>query len=908
MKQQKLNELSVAFFYFIHSIKGHSNSEFLRQFNLKRLHSIDFSAAFMHSAGLKQRYLKVLLLILSIIVSTGMFTKEFLAYGAESDITAALTDHEKAWLEAHPVIRLAPDPEFKPIEFFDQNGNYSGIAADYARLIGEKLGIRFQIVRTANWNDVIERVKRREVDVLGNAVKTPQREQYLQFPEPYLKIPSVIIIRNSVKGNITLDMLKGMDIVMVSGYGYVDIIRNKYPELNFDLVPELKTALRKVSFGMADAFVGDLATASFYLESEGITNLRLGGETEPPNISGFAVRSDWPELGTILEKGIAMLTEQEKKEIYNRWIHLASEPGLSKKEVTNLMLIVAGVVSLLIAGFLLWNRMLKRMVNTKTEELRKEIEERKRAEDSLAKNEAHLRTLLKTIPDLVWLKDPNGVYIACNARFERLVAMKDKDIFGKTDYDFNDKQKADFYRKNDQLAIEQGHHMLSEEVLTYADDGHTEIVETIKTAVYGSSGELIGVLGISHDITGRKQAEEEKQKLQDQLFHARKMDAVGRLAGGVAHDFNNMLSIIIGRAELARMKLKPSDLLYNDLCEIESVGKRSADLTRQLLAFASKQTIAPQILDLNDTIESMLKMLRRLIGEDIDLVWSPDPTLWPVKMDPAQIDQLLANLLINARDSINVRGAEGVWNSTYDKSGKVTIETGNIVFDTEYCQRHPDFLPGEYALLAVSDNGCGMDKDTLKNIFEPFFTTKEFGQGTGLGLSTIYGIVKQNQGFIHVYSEPEKGSSFKIYLPRSGARTDWSTARSFEDGMTGGDQTVLLVEDEPAILEVTELMLQRLGYKVITADRPNEALLLANEHKGQIDLLITDVIMPEMNGRDLAQKMLAIYPHINLLFMSGYTANVIAHHGILDQDIHFIQKPFSMQDLALKVRESLKQG
>ncbi|MBF0469730.1 MAG: transporter substrate-binding domain-containing protein, partial [Desulfamplus sp.] len=669
--------------------------------------------------------------------------------GSESETTVALadhetvtlSDHEKAWLDAHPVIRLAPDPEFRPIEFFDRNGNYSGIAADYARLVEERLGIRFQVVRTANWDDVISRVQQREVDVLGNAVKTPQRETYLKFPEPYLKVPSVIIVRNSVKANLALDMLKGMNIVMVSGYGYVDIIRNRYPELNIELVPELKTALRKVSFGMADAFVGDLATASFYLESEGITNLRLAGETDPPNISGFAVRSDWPELAAVLEKGVSMLTEQEKKEIYNRWIHLSSDPGLSMAEVTTLMLVVAGVGSLLIAGFLLWNRMLKRMVRMKTEELRKEIEDRKRAEDALAKNEAHLRTLLKTIPDLVWLKDPDGVYIACNARFERLVAMKDKDIFGKTDYDFNDRQRADIYRKNDQLAIERGHHIVSEEALTYADDGHTEIVETIKTAVYGSSGELIGVLGISHDITERKQAEEEKQKLHDQLFHARKMDAVGRLAGGVAHDFNNMLSIIIGRAELARMKIKPSDLLYNDLCEIETVGKRSADLTRQLLAFASRQTIAPQILDLNDTIESMLKMLRRLIGEDIDLVWSPDHELWPVKMDPAQIDQLLANLLINARDSINVRKPAGVFGSTDDKSGddrsgKVTIETGNVVFDTEYCQAHPDFLPGEYALLAVSDNGCGMDRETLKNIFEPFFTTKKFGQGTGLGLST----------------------------------------------------------------------------------------------------------------------------------------------------------------------------
>lgn len=856
-----------------------------------------------------QIYFQIVLFTLFICFVQCIFTGASCVYGEEDPsepdaehvvnhekiwLEANLTDHEKAWLKAHPTIKLAPDPAFKPIEFFDQDGNYAGIAADYVQIVAQRLGIKFEIVRCKNWDDVISHIQRREVDILGNAVRTPQRETYLLFPEPYLKIPSVIIVRKSVNKNLTLDMLEGMNIVMVSGYGYVDILRNKYPELEISLVPELKKALQKVSFGMADAFIGDLATASYYIESEGISNLKLAGETDPPNISGFAVRSDWPELNSILEKGIARLTENEKKAIYKKWVHLGAEPGVTMREFKIVILIILGVISLIILGFCLWTLILKRIVNIKTEALIKEIEERRRAEESLAKNEAHLRTLLKTIPDLVWLKDPDGIYLACNSRFERFFGAKEEEIAGKSDYDFVPGELADFFRQHDKAAIERGAPSVNEEEVTYADDGHHELLETIKTPVFDNNGNLIGVLGIARDITERKRAEDERRILQDQLFQARKMDAVGRLAGGVAHDFNNMLSIIIGRAELATMKLKPSDTLYNDLCEIQDVGRRSADLTRQLLAFARKQTISPEILDLNSTIESMLRMLSRLIGEDMELIWKPVSGLWEVKVDPAQIDQLLANLLINARDAIT------------NPMGKVTIETKNSVFDTDYCQLHTGFIPGEYVQIAVSDNGCGMDSYTLENIFEPFFTTKSLGEGTGLGLSTIYGIVKQNQGFINVYSEPDQGSIFRIYLPRHVGERSKVTEINRIKTVTGGNETILLVEDEAAILEVTQMMLKKIGYRVLPADKPHKAIKLAEAHIGEIDLLMTDVIMPEMNGSNLAKQITSFYPDIKLLFMSGYTADIIAHHGVLNEGVHFIQKPFSMQALDAKVRESLE--
>ena len=329
--------------------------------------------------------------------------------------------------------------------------------------------------------------------------------------------------------------------------------------------------------------------------------------------------------------------------------------------------------------------------------------------------------------------------------------------------------------------------------------------------LHDQSGNIIGAIERIRDITERKRAEEEKDKLQAQLLQAQKMESVGRLAGGVAHDFNNMLSAILGHAELAMMRCTPSEPIHAHLKVIEDSAHRSADLTRQLLAFARKQTVAPKVLDINDTVSGMLKMLLRLIGEDIDLVWMPGAGLWQVKIDPSQIDQLLANLCVNARDAI-----AGV--------GKVTIETENIAFDEAYCAVHPGFACGEYVMLAVSDDGCGMDKEVLDHIFEPFFTTKEVGKGTGLGLATVYGIVKQNEGFINVYSEPDKGTTFKIYLPRFVGEAMEPTAESTAETPKGHGETVLLVEDEPVILDVSREMLEQLGYTVLIAGTPGEAL------------------------------------------------------------------------------------
>jgi signal transduction histidine kinase/CheY-like chemotaxis protein len=400
-----------------------------------------------------------------------------------------------------------------------------------------------------------------------------------------------------------------------------------------------------------------------------------------------------------------------------------------------------------------------------------------------------------------------------------------------------------------------------------------------------------GALHIRRRVRERDLAEEERAKLAAQLRQAHKMEAVGRLAGGVAHDFNNMLSVILGSSELALADTDVSSPAYENLVAIQQAGQSSAELTRQLLAFARKQTIAPKVLNLNKTISGTLKMLRRLIGEDIALRWEAGEALWSVKIDPSQVDQILTNLCVNARHAI-----AGI--------GEITITTKNMLVDDQFCTSREGLVPGEYVYLAVSDSGCGMDAETCAHVFEPFFTSK--GMGTGLGLATVYGVAKQNGGYVDIQSNVGIGTTVELYLPRHAGDVDESESQRTKPSDGRGDETVLLVEDEATILKVSTKMLESLGYRVLAAGTPAEAIGLAKTHADQIDLLVTDVIMPDMNGRDLSRHLLMQHPRLKCLFMSGYTADVISDRGVLNDGEHFIQKPFSKQDMGDKVREALE--
>ena len=523
----------------------------------------------------------------------------------------------------------------------------------------------------------------------------------------------------------------------------------------------------------------------------------------------------------------------------------------------------------------------------------REITQRRTAEEALRRSEEKYRTILDNIEAGYYEVNLAGNYTFFNQAMSDILGYAPEEMLGMNNRQYMDEENAKKVFRTFNRVFTTGKTTKAFDWALIRKDKSKRYVDTSVELVRDADGTPAGFRGIARDITEDKKAEAERETLQAQLLQAQKLESVGRLAGGVAHDFNNMLNVIIGYTELAREKLAPDDPLLEDLQEISDAARRSAEITRQLLAFARRQTIAPRVLDLNETVESMLKMLRRLIGEDIDLSWEPGPGLWPVKMDPAQVDQILANLLINARDAI-------------DGVGRITIETDTVQLDENYAADRTGFVPGDYVMLAVNDDGCGMDKKTRDNLFEPFFTTKGVGSGTGLGLATVYGIVRQNDGFLSVYSEPGQGTAFRIYLPRHAGQADGAAAEIAAEIPAGGGETVLVVEDEAAVLKLAQKILTGLGYTTLTASSPTAALKLAEETTEAIDLLVTDVVMPEMNGRELAEKMQSLIPAgLKILFTSGYTANVIAHHGILEEGVHFIQKPFSRTDLAGKVRQAL---
>ncbi len=394
------------------------------------------------------------------------------------------------------------------------------------------------------------------------------------------------------------------------------------------------------------------------------------------------------------------------------------------------------------------------------------------------------------------------------------------------------------------------------------------------------------------DITPLKKAQEDWKKLQEQFQQAQKLESIGRLAASVAHDFNNMLSVINGYAELLLKKLPPNDPLRTSVMRILEAGQRSSDLTRQLLAFSRKQTLQPRVLDLNNLLRNLEKMLSRLIGEHIDLKLILAQNLSYVMADPAQMEQVIMNLVVNARDAM-------------PEGGKLTIETADVILDENYARTHVGIEEGKYVMLTVTDTGHGMDKETLNRIFEPFFTTKQQGKGTGLGLSTVYGIVKQSGGHIWVYSELGRGTSFKILLPAMEAKRELERPVTEKEPEKGLGEHILVVEDEEALRRMIESILTTLGYSVTLASNGAEALLMVEEKGLKPDLLITDVVMPIMGGKELVERLQKKYPDLKVLYMSGYTGDVMVHEGIYSSDTAFIQKPFAMKDLAEKVREVL---
>ena len=523
----------------------------------------------------------------------------------------------------------------------------------------------------------------------------------------------------------------------------------------------------------------------------------------------------------------------------------------------------------------------------------KNVTSRHRAAKALEESEEKYRLLVNNIPALVFKGYADWTVDFFDCKIEKLTG------YAKEDFDSRALKWSDLIVQEDLPGMQQavsealkGNKAYNREYRIRAKDGKILWIQERSQIIADDSGNFSHISGVFYDISRSKETEEALTLSEEQLLQAQKMEAVGRLAGGVAHDFNNLLTGIIGYAELLLRKLDPNDPLRGGVDEIRKAGERAASLTRQLLAFSRKQILQPKRLNLNAVVRDMEKLLQRLIGEDIYLVTDLEAGLGMVEADPGQIEQVIINLVVNARDAMPL-------------GGKLTIETRNAELDDSYAHRDVNLQPGPYVLLAVSDNGVGMDEETQTHIFEPFFTTKSSSQGTGLGLSTVYGIVKQSGGYIWVYSEPKWGTTFKIYLPLVSPGLEIDKPLPEMAAPQPGWETVMLVEDEEVVRDMVYDALQQNGYQVFRAANAEEALSICDRFQGRIHLLLTDVVMPGKSGKQLAEVLLPRYPEMKILYISGYAENAISHHGVIDPGIAFLAKPFSPNALVNRVRKLL---
>ena len=544
--------------------------------------------------------------------------------------------------------------------------------------------------------------------------------------------------------------------------------------------------------------------------------------------------------------------------------------------------------------------------------------------DSAARNLTRfLESVLENLPAMMFMKDARELrFERFNREGETLIGLDRAELIGKRDHDFFPKEQADSFVAKDREVLQ--HKTVADIPEEPVQTRHgVRWLHTRKIPLLDDRGEPRHLLGVSVDITERKRAQEllrasheelerrvhqrtdelqieiaerfraedALRRTEEQLRHAQKMEAIGRLASGIAHDFNNVLSVVLSYCDMMLDDVGAGTRFHTDLLEVRRAGERAAKLTRQLLAFSRQQVLQPRVLDLGDVVEGMRGMLQRLVGEDVELELRCAAPLGKVLVDPTQIEQVIMNLVVNARDAMPT-------------GGKLTIATENVDLDARFASSHLGVQPGPHVMLAVSDTGEGMDKETLARIFEPFFTTKEKGKGTGLGLSTAFGIVKQSAGSIWVYSEPAKGATFKVYLPITREAVA-SLPSPMPASELRGSETVLLVEDEEQVRALAASILRRYGYRVLEARIAREAIERFTEEPGAVDLLLTDVVMPDVGGALLAEKLVALCPSLRVLFMSGYTDDAVVRHGVLDVGVAFLQKPFVPEALARRVRAVL---
>ncbi|MDD4103130.1 MAG: transporter substrate-binding domain-containing protein, partial [Kiritimatiellae bacterium] len=788
-----------------------------------------------------------------------------------------------------PII-IGGDHNYPPFEYLDSHGRPQGFTVELTRAIAREVGIDVR-VRLAPWPQTVEALRNNEIDAIQGMFYSHEREKVLDFSPRYHVVHCVSVMRKkSGKPPVAFADLAGRDLVIQAEDAILDELRSRNIEANITTVASQEDVVRAVAEGRHACGLATRQNALYFIKKHGWQNLVLGNQTFYAADYCYAVPNGHQALLAQFSEGLAAVRASgEYQQIYDRWLSVYEQTAAGWRSAFKYVFYVAMPLLLVALLAMAWSWNLRQQVAARTADLRKVIK-------ALAESEHKHRLLAEQTLDMIWAMNTDLIFTYANPATENLTGYKPEEFVGThLSKHFDETHLSELTRIiTQEIAKGPNNSGVIFESHILHQNGAPVPIEVHGRVIFNAAGEPVLLQGTTRDISERLRVKKEYESLQTQIAQMQKLDSIGRLAGGVAHDFNNLLMGIMGYTELCREmiadNLPARELLDDVLREV----KRSADLTRQLLAFARRQTVAPKVIALNGSVANMLTMLPRLIGEDIDLVWLPADNLWPVKIDPSQVDQILTNLCVNAREAIA-------------GTGKITIETANVAISTDYCQQHAETEPGDYVMLAVSDDGCGMDQETISNIFEPFYTRKTVREGTGLGLATVYGIVRQNNGFINVYSEPDKGTTFRIYLPVTTDAPGMQTEPDLNTENIRGSETILLVEDEKSIRESMCRFLVQLGYNVIPAESPDTALLLAADHQHLIDLLVTDVVMPGMNGRELSERLRTDHAALRCLYMSGYTANVIAHRGILEENVNFLSKPVSLNALARKVREILDQ-
>jgi len=695
-------------------------------------------------------------LLLVCFLSAGSVLSSFASEGPE------FSEEEQAWIDAHPVVRVAPDPDFPPIEFVDKDGNYRGIAADFLRLLEKKLPLKFEIVSLKNWDEVIAQAKSRQIDMFGAAVPTPERLKYMRFTRPYVEFPAVVLVRDSAKNFPVLSELKGKSVAVVSNYADHEYMKRVYPDIPLEVMPTISAGLRQVSFGKIDAMVLNIASAAYYIQKDGINNLQVTQDTDFVFDLSFAARRDWPLLISILEKGMAEVSPEEKKAVLDKWVSLGKKPW----QPSPLFIIstILALLSLVLFFIVFWNRSLRRQVAERTAELQTELRE-------------------------------------------------------------------------------------------------------------------------------RIQTEKEKEKLQIEVHRAKKMEAIGLLAGGVAHDLNNILSGAVGYSDLLMRKVGDDSPFLHYLKEIRESGRRAAAVVADLLTISRDAASDRQPRNLNTIIEEYLASAEHqaLIQRfpDINFLTDLDPDLYNISCSESHLKKSIMNLVINAAEATG--------------QGDVTLSTKNVEIDHGLEKGDMFLEPGTYVLFTIADSGSGIASEDIEHIFEPFYTKKKFGHsGTGLGLAVVWNTVLEHQGFIDV-RQPGQGSVFELYFPATANDVIPDNSTEHPD-LNGNGEHILVVDDEEPIRALAKKMLTTLGYRVSLAASGEEAIDFVR--KNNVDLLLLDMLMePGINGYQTYQQIKDFRPDQRALIASGFSESSDVQQTQQLGAGAYIKKPYTLDELGQAIKK-----